>query len=390
MNDEVEMAAGTAMAVGDAKPPRTSPAFILLPGLRDLMAGRRPLGVFTLAVLAFLAVLVATSGQEMAQGLVSGSVDVWVATITMFCSFAVLFGREIRAVLRAAPVVVRQQEVSPWSITVQQFKKNRMALIGLGCMIFLYLVTLLAPFVSPFDPTEQDLATRQYIAPSLEHPMGTDKFGRDIFSRVVYGSRISLTIGFVAVGISVTLGSLVGGVAGYLGGRADNVIMRFVDMFLSFPRLVLVIAVVALFTPSIFLLVAVLGATGWMGTARIVRGQVLALREQEFVQAVRALGLKDWRILLHHVLPNTMAPIIVAATLGIGNTILLEAGLSFLGLGVQPPTPSWGNIINDGRGVLLQAWWIATFPGLAIVLTVISFNLLGDGLRDALDPRLRD
>ena len=384
------MASGTAMTIGEARRARRSPAFVLIPGLRDLVTGRRPLGLFTLAVLVLLLSVLVFSADEMAEGLRSRTAGVWVATVTLFGSLAFLWGREIRAFLRKTPVVVKHEQASPWSITIQQFKKNRMALIGLSCMILLYLVTLLAPFIAPFDPTEQDLATRRNIGPSLEHPMGTDKFGRDVFSRVVYGARISLTIGFVAVGISVTLGSLLGAVAGYFGGKADNVIMRLVDMLLSFPRLVLVLAVVALFTPSIFLLVAVLGATGWMGTSRIVRGQVLALRELEFVQAVKALGQKDWRILLHHVLPNTVAPIIVAATLGIGNTILLEAGLSFLGLGVQPPTPSWGNIINDGREALLDAWWIATFPGLAIVLTVISFNLLGDGLRDALDPRLRD
>jgi peptide/nickel transport system permease protein len=383
------MTMSTARTSKEVRPRRRSPVFVPFPGLRDLVCGRRFLGIFTLAVFALLIAVLVTSTGEIAEGLRSGSAGVWVASVTLFGSLAALWGREIRAFASRAPLRVQREQVSPWSITIGQFRKNRMALIGLSCMIMLYLVTLLAPFIAPFDPSEQNLANRQYIGPSLEHPMGTDKFGRDIFSRVVYGSRISLTIGFVAVGISITLGSMVGAVAGYVGGKTDSVLMRLVDMFLSFPRLVLVLAVVALFTPSIFLLVAVLGATGWMGTSRIVRGQVLALREQDFVQAVKALGLRDWRILLRHVLPNAMAPIIVAATLGIGNTILLEAGLSFLGLGVQPPTASWGSIINDGRGVLLDAWWISTFPGLAIVLTVISFNLLGDGLRDALDPRLR-
>ncbi len=292
--------------------------------------------------------------------------------------------------VRLITAALERGRVSPWAVAAGQFRKNRMAVLGLGLMAVLYLVAILAPVVAPYDPNAQEnVVETRYLPPSPEHPMGTDKFGRDVFSRVIYGARISLFIGFVAVGISVTLGSLVGAVSGYLGGKADYVIMRFVDVFLSFPRLVLVITVVALFTPSIFLLVAVLGATGWMGTSRIVRGQVLALREQEFVHAVKALGMKGWRILVFHLLPNTMAPIIVSATLGIGNTILLEAGLSFLGLGVQPPTPSWGSIIDDGRGVLLDAWWISTFPGLAIVVTVICFNLLGDGLRDALDPRLR-
>jgi len=369
---------------------RRSPFLAALPGLRDLAEGRRVLGAFLLLVFAILACVFVASFDRLAEGLGRGSAEMWLAGIVLVGTPVGLWIREARALLRGPVTVVERKEASPWTIAAQQFRKNKMATAGLCCMVLLYLVALLAPVIAPYDPiAQEDIVRTRYLPPSLDHPMGTDKFGRDIFSRVIYGSRISLSIGFVAVGVSVTLGSLLGALAGYLGGRTDDVIMRLVDMFLSFPRLVLVITVVALFSPSIFLLVAVLGATGWMGTSRIVRGQVLALREQDFVQAVRALGLGSWRILFLHVLPNAMAPIIVTATLGIGNTIILEAGLSFLGLGVQAPTPSWGNIITDGRSVLLDAWWIATFPGLAIVLTVICFNLVGDGLRDALDPRLR-
>jgi peptide/nickel transport system permease protein len=265
-----------------------------------------------------------------------------------------------------------------------------MAMAGLIVMLLLYAVTLLTPLIAPFDPAAQgDIVATRYLPPSLENPMGTDKFGRDILSRVLYGARISLTIGFIAMGIGVTLGTVIGALGGYFGGVVDSVLMRFADMMLSFPRLVLLIVIIALFDPTIFLVVMVLGLTGWMGIARIVRGEVLSLREREFVQAARALGMNDLRIIVRHIIPNTLAPVIVFATLGIGNTILVEAGLSFLGLGVQPPTPSWGNMIADGRDALITAWWIATFPGLAIVFTVIAFNLLGDGLRDALDPRLR-
>ncbi len=279
---------------------------------------------------------------------------------------------------------------SQWAIAARQFRRNRMAMAGLIIMLLLYAVTLLTPLIAPFDPAMQgDIVSTRYLPPSAEHLMGTDKFGRDILSRVLYGARISLSIGFIAVGISITLGTLVGSLSGYYGGVVDGVLMRITDMMLAFPRLVLLIVVIALFEPSIWLVVIVLGLTGWMGTARIVRGEVLSLREREFVQAARALGMGDVRIILRHVIPNTLAPVIVSATLGIGLTILTEASLSFLGLGVQPPTASWGNMVSDGRDALISAWWIATFPGLAIVFTVIAFNLLGDGLRDALDPRMR-
>ena len=220
--------------------------------------------------------------------------------------------------------------------------------------------------------------------------LGTDKFGRDILSRIIYGSRISLSIGFIAVFISISFGSLIGSVAGYFGGLADWLLMRFVDGVLAFPRLFLILIVIVVMEPSIFIIVAVLGLTGWMGTARQVRGQILSLKEQEFLMAAKAIGQRTVPILLRYLLPNSMAPIIVEATLRIGNTILVEAALSFLGLGVQPPTASWGNIIADGRDALLDAWWISTFPGIAIVVTVVAFNLIGDGLRDSLDPRLRD
>ncbi|MDR0786697.1 MAG: ABC transporter permease [Gemmatimonadota bacterium] len=279
---------------------------------------------------------------------------------------------------------------SQWTIAARQFRRNKLAIAGLVVMIVLYLMTLLTPLLAPYDPTAQgDIVLTRYLSPSFQHLMGTDKFGRDIFSRVLYGARISLSIGFIAVGLGVVLGALIGSVAGYFGKWTDTVLMRFTDMMLSFPRVILLIVIIALFEPTIWLVVTVLGLTGWMSVARIVRGEVLTLREREFVQAAKVLGMSDARIIWRHIIPNTLAPVIVYATLGIGNTILVEASLSFLGLGVQPPTPSWGNMINDGRDSLITAWWISTFPGLAIVLTVVAFNLLGDGLRDALDPRLR-
>ncbi len=269
----------------------------------------------------------------------------------------------------------------------RRFRASHLGVAGAVGMLILYFAAFLAPVLSPYPPQEQNLQAG-YTAPGEDHLLGTDKFGRDILSRVLHGSRISLSIGFVAVALSISLGTIIGMLAGYFRGWVDTILMRTVDVLLSFPRLILLLAVIALFRPSIYLLVVMLGVTGWMGTARIVRGEVLSLREREFVLAARALGFSTPRILFRHILPNILAPVIVAATLNIGNTILLEASLSFLGLGVQPPAASWGSVINDGREALTHAWWIATFPGLAILFTVICFNLVGDGLRDALDPRL--
>jgi peptide/nickel transport system permease protein len=265
-----------------------------------------------------------------------------------------------------------------------------MALAGLWVIATLYAVALLAPLLAPYDPIAQpDIVRLAYLPPSTEYPLGTDRFGRDVLSRILYGARISLAIGFIATAISVTVGTAVGALAGYFGRLVDSVLMRFTDVVLAFPRLILLILIVALFEPSLTVIILVLGLTQWPATTRIVRGEVLSLREREFVQAARALGFRHSRIILRHVLPNVIAPVIVTATLGIGNTIVLEAGLAFLGLGLQPPTPTWGEMVNAGRENLLGAWWLATFPGLTIVLVVLAFNVLGDGLRDALDPRLR-
>lgn len=297
---------------------------------------------------------------------------------------------EVAQAVAAATAPVERGD-SQWAIAARRFRRDWLAMAGLVVIAVLALLAILAPAVAPYDPTAQnDVAATQFLAPSAAHPMGTDLFGRDVLSRVIYGARISLTIGFLAVGLSITLGTLMGAVAGYFGGWIDTLLMRFTDTVLAFPRLILLILIVAIFRPSLLLIILVLGLTQWPGTARIVRGEVLSLREREFVQAARALGFGRARIILRHIVPNVLAPVIVAATLGIGNTIVLEAGLSFLGLGVQPPTPSWGSMVADGRDNLINAWWVATFPGLTIVATVLAFNLVGDGLRDALDPRLRE
>ncbi len=279
---------------------------------------------------------------------------------------------------------------SQWAIALRRLRGDRLAMVGLVTVVGLYLIAALAPVVAPYDPfAHGDLATTAFLPPGPAHWLGTDQFGRDVLSRIIYGARISLAIALIAVAIAVVVGSFLGAVAGYLGGMVDAAIMRFTDMVMAFPRLVLLIMIVALFESSLTLIILVLGLTQWPSTARLVRGEVLSLREREYVQAARALGFGRARIIGRHLLPNVLAPVIVAATLGIGNTIVLEAGLSFLGMGVQAPMPSWGTLVADGRQNLLGAWWVATFPGLAIVVTVLTFNLVGDGLRDALDPRLR-
>ena len=362
----------------------------LAPGVGSVAIGRVTVGAWILGgwVIALATLLI--SRDDVSRALTGGRLDDRIALGTLAVSLAAFWAWGIWDVAVTATRPVKRVGVSQWRIAGRRLRKNRLAMIGLAVMALLYWATLMAPFLAPFDPNVQgNIVLERYLSPSGEHLMGTDKFGRDVLSRILYGARISLTIGFLAVAISITLGTLVGAVAGYFRGLADTLIARLIDMLLSIPRLILILVVVAIFQPSIWVVIAVLGLTGWEGSARIVRGQFLQLREQEFVQASRALGYSDPRIILRHILPNTLAPIIVIATLNIGNTILLEAALSFLGLGVQPPTPSWGSMVSDGRDAMITAWWISTFPGLAIVATVVSFNLLGDGLRDALDPRLR-
>jgi peptide/nickel transport system permease protein len=351
---------------------------------------RRRWRVAGLALLVWLAagwILVWRLGRVRAA-VVGGALDDRLAVVTLALALVapcVWWWRVLRA-----PVDAKRFGGSPWDLATRAFSKNRGAVAGLAIIVVLYLIALVTPLVAPYDPAFQgDLVNERYVGLSAAHPLGTDQFARDVLSRLLYGTRISLIIGFVSVGISVTIGTLLGAIAGYIGGVVDGLIMRVVDMVISFPTLVLLITIIAFFEPSIFLIVAVLGLTLWPNTARIVRAEVLSLREREFVQAAVALGYSKRRIILGHLIPNALGPVIVASTLGIGQMIVLEAGLSFLGLGVQPPTPSWGTMVADRRNVLLGAWWLSTFPGLAIVFTVLSFNLVGDGLRDALDPRLR-
>lgn len=269
----------------------------------------------------------------------------------------------------------------------KRFSRNHLAVFGLGAIVVLALVALLAPLVAPYDPTT--INVYQVLSPpSSMHLFGTDELGRDVLARMIWGSRVSLKVGFVAVGIAISIGILVGSAAGFYGGRVDSILMRFVDIMLAFPTLFLILAVIAILEPSISTIMIIIGLTGWMNVARLVRAEFLTLKERDFIAAARAAGATDIRLIFRHILPNALAPVFVSATFGIAGAILTESGLSFLGLGVQPPDPSWGNILTAGKDNITVAWWLSVFPGIAILITVLSYNLVGEGLRDALDPRL--
>lgn len=265
-------------------------------------------------------------------------------------------------------------------------RRYPLAMIGFIIIASILLLALIAPLIAPYDPNAINVKAI-LLSPSNNHLMGTDGLGRDVFSRMLYGSRISLMVGFVAVGIATVIGIILGAIAGFYRGWVDTLIMRLVDVMLSIPTFFLILAVIAFLTPSIWNIMIVIGLTSWMGVTRLVRAEFLSLRHREFVLAAQTLGAKDMRLIFTHLLPNSLTPIIVSSILGIASAVLVESGLSFLGLGVQAPQASWGNILTDGKEYIQFAWWLSLFPGLAILITVLGYNLLGDGLRDAYNPR---
>ncbi len=273
------------------------------------------------------------------------------------------------------------------SIVWHRLRHNKLALAGGVIVVLLFLVAVSASFISSFDPEEID---RHNILspPDAKHILGTDYLGRDVLSRMFYGARVSLSVGFVAVGISSVVGIFFGSVAGYYGGILDRIIMRFVDIMLSIPTFFLILSVIAFLESSIWNIMTVIGLTSWMGVARLVRAEFLSLKSREFILASISIGISDFRLILKHLLPNSLSPVIVSAVLGVAAAVLVESALSFLGIGVQPPTPSWGYMLTVGKDNIEIAWWLSVFPGLAILITVLGYNLLGEGLRDALDPRI--
>lgn len=288
------------------------------------------------------------------------------------------------AVARQAP----SQTESPRARAWRSFRRHRLAMIGVVILLLLLLMAIFAPWLAPHDPNAIDLAN-SYSPPSRLHPLGTDLTGRDMLSRLLYAARISLSVGLVAVSIYLVIGIVLGLISGYYGGVTDHAIMRFTDAVMCFPSFMIILALVAAIGPSVFNVMLAIGLLGWPATCRLVRGQVLAIKERDFTLAARTLGIPDRQIIVHHVLPSAIVPVIVVATFGIGGAILMEASLSFLGLGVQPPQASWGNLLNEAQTMrVLQGMpWLWVPPGVMIALAVLSVNFIGDGLRDALDPR---
>ena len=268
---------------------------------------------------------------------------------------------------------------------MKKFLKNKLAVFGAIVLFLLLALAILAPLLAPYDPSE--IVGEETLPPSVKHLFGTDDIGRDIFSRTLYGARISLTVGLVAISIAILIGTIFGALSGYYGGLLDTLIMRFTDIMLSFPSIFLILTIQVMLTPNIYNVMVVIGITSWMGVSRLVRGEFLSIRERDFVEAARAIGVKDLGIIFRHILPNATAPIIVAATLGMAGAILTESALSFLGLGVQPPLSSWGNMLENAQAYMLDAPWLAIIPGILILITVLSLYFVGEGLREALSPR---
>lgn len=282
----------------------------------------------------------------------------------------------------------RQLLVEDWKHTLYLWRQNKLAMVGTVLVAFFILIAIFAPLIAPYDPIEVDLS-RTLLPPSSEHIFGTDQFGRDIFSRVVYGARIEVGIILLVTVISGTIGLAVGITAGYFGGVIDDVLMRITDVFLSFPNLILAMALSAMLGRGVFNAIIAISLVGWTIIARLARAESMKIKSLPYIEAIRALGASNIRILLLHILPMCMSPVLVQLSLRMGSIILTAAGLGFLGLGAQPPTPEWGAIVSDGRSYLVEQWWISTFPGLFIALVVLGFNLLGDGIRDMMDPRIR-
>ena len=361
----------------------------LIPGLGHLVLGERRRGVHLLAF-AMICVLILTSTWERFLEAFQGSaIDHWIASLFLVACLLSLSTFSVRDVRRLVTLGdERVQSKSPLRIALRRFQANRLAVWSLYVIGALYFIAILTPLLTPYDPSAiEDVLETRYLAPSTAHLFGTDEFGRDLFSRAMYGARVSLSIGLLAMLIAKLVGTTYGSIAAYFGGVVDNVLMRIVDVIIAFPTFFLMLMLVGVFEANLVVLVLILGLTSWPGTARFIRGEILSLKEQEFTESARAIGLPAHLIIVRHLIPSALSPVLVSAALAVAGMIGAEAGLSFLGIGIRPPTPSWGNMVSGGQDVLLVAWWVAFFPGGLLALTLIVFSLFADGLRDALDPK---
>jgi peptide/nickel transport system permease protein len=361
----------------------------LFPGLGHLLLGKRRQGLHALVFASGLLLVLALRWAPFLDALSSASLGPWLSARFLVVSLLASILFSVFGTWRQLGAAKSEfMGKSPLQVAHRRFAGNQLAVAALYVIVFLYVVAALAPILATHDPSAiKDVLETRYLAPSAAHFFGTDEFGRDLFSRALYGAAVSLSVGLLAVLIAITIGTVYGAAAGYFGGFIDNALMRIVDVIIAFPTFFLMLMLVGIFEANITFLVIILGLTSWTGTARFIRGEVLSLKEREFIQGSRAIGLPDRLIIFRHLIPNAMAPVLVSAALMVGGMIAAEAGLSFLGIGIRPPTPSWGNMISAGQDALLVAWWVAFFPGVLLALTIVSLNLLADGLRDALDPK---
>ena len=364
-------------------------ALSIIPGAGHLVLGRRRRGIHLLLFALVIILILSWRWETFLNAFHTQFFDHWLAALFLVAALAgsVIFSVwDIRRLLTGDTKALQTR--SPLQVARRRFLANRLAVGSLYVIGALYFLALLAPVLTPYDPAAiGNVLETRYLSPSKAHLFGTDEFGRDLFSRALYGARVSLSVGLLSVLIAVTIGTIFGAVAGYFGGIVDNIFMRLVDVIIAFPTFFLMLMLVGIFEANIVFLVLILGLTSWTGTARFIRGELLSLKERGFTEAARGLGLPRRRIILRHLIPNALSPVLVSAALMVGGMIAAEAGLSFLGIGIRPPTPSWGNMVSAGQDALLVAWWVAFFPGCLLALTVICFNLLADGLRDALDPK---
>ena len=370
---------------------RAAPWLALIPGLGHLALGRRGKGVHLLTATVAAVFILIWRSERVVAAFGSRAIDQWIASLFLIGSLllvVVYSRRDVQRLLEQGdqPHV---PDKSPWHLALRRFRANTLAVLSVYVIAIFYIVALLTPLLAPYDPSaiENVLQTR-YLSPSSAHLFGTDEFGRDLFTRALYGARVSLSVGLLAMLLSKVIGTSYGAVAAYFGGIVDAILMRLVDVIIAFPTFYLMLMLVGVFEANILLIVLILGLTSWPGTARYIRGEILSLKEQEFAESARAIGLPPRLVIIRHLIPSALSPVLVSAALSVAGMIGAEAGLSFLGLGIRPPTPSWGNMVSGGQDALLVAWWVAFFPGALLALTLVSFSLFADGIRDALDPKV--